>query len=852
MTRNKEPENQDAKELFDGYRLITAFSGLKPSSFFREQEEYLLKDEQNKQAQELVENIKQAAEEENTDVAGVICELDRQTKYSNLYVYQSLDFGTFKDERRLLYAYLQEDPSLLPEIESQNNQHPPVFMNDKLDEFQREAVVTVLSEPISLISGPPGTGKTTVILELMKQISDRGKTAAIVSQNNNAIDNIYSRINDKDSKYKELKSKTLRLGSKYHRTEEGFNKPISHKIFSKDIVKGWAQEETKEILPKHPLVLSTLTSLMKCFSDGDTYLYDYVIVDEVSQTNPFEGLIALACGKQVALFGDEKQLEPIYGKQEEISLLFPELLKTKAGKNIAAIMKNSRSIFHKCNEIFGTENNRILLRNHYRCHPAIADFINKVFYDNQLIVKTPRPETNKINEFPINVIWYNGRYSEKYFDETGKRGSRHNQKQLLIFEKEVFPSIVKELEENEDATFCVISPFKRQAEEVNEFLRFSAEKEDLPQEIRKRISVTDLNDVLARTVHKSQGREFDIVCFMPVDDYVEDEMWSQNDRLINVAISRAKQQFILITSSANMSTRARKSLKATSGRVVSGKGADPKKFNLAKLIDYVIDSNKNEELEQQLTVVRQTSLSSIFDNLGEPKDENQSNQSGIEYDSNLERRFIKELKATLKSEPEVRAVFTKLNGKSSTQNTYRISRIHPLYKEIYGAEDQIYGSTERRADFVITDEQDRVLLIVEVDGFFHRGETETSGSVVEQRAIDDAKKKYAESKGALVLDHLNTTTDKFRDSLDENRDVEVTHILLRLANDGSSFIETEDCYNGDPTLSEHFPLTLKDQGEEYLVFDKLTINKLLEVIREHVSKLGDNHALIFEGDLIDV
>ncbi|WP_373836636.1 AAA domain-containing protein [Jeotgalibaca arthritidis] len=83
-----------------------------------------------------------------------------------------------------------------------------------LNESQLEAVEKAFSSQISIIEGPPGTGKTQTILNIIANILVNKKTVAIVSNNNPAVENVYEKM-----KKKELDYLVAKLGSSNNKTE---------------------------------------------------------------------------------------------------------------------------------------------------------------------------------------------------------------------------------------------------------------------------------------------------------------------------------------------------------------------------------------------------------------------------------------------------------------------------------------------------------------------------------------------------------------------------------------------------------------------------------------------------------
>ena len=79
----------------------------------------------------------------------------------------------------------------------------------ELDESQATAVAEALSHKVSVVTGPPGCGKTQVILNLMANALVSGKKVLVASKNNKAVDN----VKDRFDKFETLKS-CIRFASK--------------------------------------------------------------------------------------------------------------------------------------------------------------------------------------------------------------------------------------------------------------------------------------------------------------------------------------------------------------------------------------------------------------------------------------------------------------------------------------------------------------------------------------------------------------------------------------------------------------------------------------------------------------
>lgn len=335
---------------------------------------------------------------------------------------------------------------------------------------------------------------------------------------NNSDDSIVAQLEKKyyEQKIDELKLKKLKLYPEHK--EYNFKSDMneytdsSMKLFKSYLYKKYnksAREifnkndlkyNSKTFTEEYPVVLSSTHSLKS--SLNEKYLYDYVIIDESSQVDLVTGALNLECAKSVVIVGDLKQLPNIV--PEDIKIITDEIYYKYNLKEAYNYLENS--ILASVSKLFNSVP-KTLLKEHYRCHPLIIGYCNKMFYDNKLIVLSENKEVE-----PLMVY--------KTAKGNHQRGMS-NQRQIDLILKEILPdkNICTDLD-----SIGIISPYREQAEQL--------------QKVINNVNIE------ADTVHKFQGREKDIIIISTVSNQIN--KFIDNPKLINVAVSRAVNKLILV------------------------------------------------------------------------------------------------------------------------------------------------------------------------------------------------------------------------------------------------------------------------------------------------------------------
>ena len=393
--------------------------------------------------------------------------------------------------------------------------HSPQAIPD-LNQNQMKAVYAALNQRLTLIHGPPGTGKTHVACAIIQEHLARTKNqpVLVVAETNMAVDNLCEKLLSRDIR-------VIRIGNLEHISHHVRAISVDGQIEKKRIQEGKdkkrsqfpSKTEIKPILKAAQVVAAT------CTSAGDPCLkgmkFPIVIVDEATQVTEPTSLIPLTYGcQQLTLIGDPEQLAPSLMIQRDSEFKVDEL---------------SVTIFHRLQKLL--PHNSVFLNEQHRMHPKLVEFPSTKFYSGKLITAESRLKQKSVFQESISFI---DESNPKVFVKCNERERRIGTSFCNPAEARIVADMIK----------CLID-FKISTQQIAVLTPYSGQLKCLQNEFETQ----KINHVKLHTIDSFQGREADIVIFSSVRCNSAHELGFMDDQYrINVLLTRARHCVIGIGS----------------------------------------------------------------------------------------------------------------------------------------------------------------------------------------------------------------------------------------------------------------------------------------------------------------
>jgi superfamily I DNA and/or RNA helicase len=483
---------------------------------------------------------------------GIILDYDQKS-----YQEMILALHQIQKEKDTPAALLREILEGKKSSQSQLKTFTPI--NISLNPSQINAIQAILDQPlITVLHGPPGTGKTTTLVEAIYQKVKLKEKILVAAPSNNAVDLIVEKLSN-------LNVKVLRIGHLSRINQEVVSHTLEYKIeksseiqsikklrkeadnYRKMAMKykrnfgkeereqrrlllneakaiGWQIKQIEDYMiqsfvSQADVICTTLVGSAHSYLKN--IIFDTVFIDETSQALEPATWIPILKSKSVVLAGDPFQLPPTVKSDKAMQLGLAKTLLDRA---------------------FELKENVFLIDTQYRMHPSIMAFSNLYFYQNQL-----KSGENVLNHYfedfnlfqsPLVFIDTAGCAFDEIINPQSK--SIYNPEEAN-FVLQILDKIYYELTQNEqNPEIAVISPYKQQTIYLNE-LDFETNQLILNQNLQ------------IHTIDSFQGQEKDVILISLVRSNTENTIGFLSDyRRMNVALTRARKLLVVVGDSSTI------------------------------------------------------------------------------------------------------------------------------------------------------------------------------------------------------------------------------------------------------------------------------------------------------------
>ena len=427
-----------------------------------------------------------------------------------------------------------------------------------LNPTQEDAVNKVLrAKDVAIVHGPPGTGKTTTLVEAIYETLRRENQVLVCAQSNMAVDWISeklvdrgvnvlrignpTRVNDKMLSFtyerrfeahpdydqlwairkaiRDLRSHRKRGDEKYHQKLERLKERATELEL----------RINAQLFGEARVIASTLVGSANRLLEGQKF--GTLFIDEAAQALEAACWIPIRRVSRVVLAGDHCQLPP--------TIKSFAALKAGLGKTLMErIVENKPE-------------NVTLLKVQYRMNEEIMRFSSDWFYGNQ-VESAPEVKYRSILDLDIPMTWIDtsefdlpegkeSLFKEEFVGESFGRINKAEAELTLLALENYFKKVGKDRILDERLDVGIISPYRAQVQ----YLRHLIKKHDFFKPYRSLISVN--------TVDGFQGQERDIILISLVRANDEGQIGFLRDlRRMNVAITRARMKLIILGDASTM------------------------------------------------------------------------------------------------------------------------------------------------------------------------------------------------------------------------------------------------------------------------------------------------------------
>jgi DNA replication ATP-dependent helicase Dna2 len=399
-----------------------------------------------------------------------------------------------------------------PELKEFSLENIPDYLHDS----QRVIYKKILqSNDYFLVQGPPGTGKTSSLIKSIVETlyHQTDESILLTAYTNRAVDELCYMLKGAQLPY-------IRLGSK---DSTHFQEQTVYSIVDECGIEG-----LRNSIHLNRICVSTVSSLQTHSEIFDLKTFSTVIIDEAAQLLEPQVLGIISKVKRFIMIGDEKQLPAIVQQDARGALLNNPLLDSIECTDLRLSLFERLLIVCKKN---GWTHAYDMLHYQGRMHNDINTYISKEFYDNALCIMN----SNQLIQDDESILPLYNRihWIESDIESIPKIHRKEAEKAVELAIEILDKTIQKTID-----IIGIIAPFKAQIAYIQQLI---------PHSYKQWITVD--------TVERFQGSERDIIIIslaihnsasLSMIESLQEIDGKWIDRKLNVAITRAKKQCIII------------------------------------------------------------------------------------------------------------------------------------------------------------------------------------------------------------------------------------------------------------------------------------------------------------------
>jgi len=389
----------------------------------------------------------------------------------------------------------------------------PIACSD-LNPSQRHGVEKALSQKVTFFWGPPGTGKTKTMSALAASLIKNKKRVLITSMSNMALDQLFLMTLDRLG-HAATRTSIARLGSTMDEKCQGFSRnAFKRSVFDAKRAGMWWSEHIK-----YASLVAGNFAMLTFPRAADPGQFDYMIADEVSMAS-IPSLIAASffATTGIVVGGDPFQLPPIYPEDAE-----------EPNEWFCA------NVFEKAEVIKRDDPRAAFLDTQYRMQREIGNLVSEMFYNNVGGLNTGTDPLAPIGGFDGRVVFIHSPGTVETVGADYLDAEEHRRFNEVHAESAIKAVCVALRQGVKSYDIGIIAPYNAQVVQILQKIRQVSRENAL-----------DIEGLKVSTVHSFQGQERRVIIVDFTDDNVRPTHLTAKWQLINVALSRAKEQLVIV------------------------------------------------------------------------------------------------------------------------------------------------------------------------------------------------------------------------------------------------------------------------------------------------------------------